>query len=305
MLRINLLPSYVAQRRLTRQIAVASIALCAGIILVMLGMYEPLPGQIKSLSDQAAAAEAIKKTVEDLNTKTAAVQAQMPQYTDKTKFVTGVEAYNAYFPKLYRRVASYTVPGILYSSISCTGTSLSIDAYTPRLAVMSDYLAHMWNNPDLSAVSVSAFPGYKADYTPSKKTETLPQLPPGYEATFKGSTQAVKSFIVEGGNITEISSGETTGLNNQQNTGMNQQNQKVEFNAAVDGFDFTVTATLKSTAVATPPTPPSMGGGGSSSTGPSGPGGAPGGPGGMPPGAPGGPGPGGRPAGPAGGPGAH
>jgi hypothetical protein len=249
MLRIDLLPAYVAQRRLTRQLIVLFTAAFAMIVVGMLGVAAPLKIKADDMTKRAEKAEGYQSQVTSLESQTTTVTGQQPAIDTKIKFVTDVEAYNQAYPKLYRTIAKYTVPTILYSTLSVTGTALSISAYTPNLASLADYLAHIWNDPDLKSVDVSAFPGYRQEYEPSLKTFTMPVLPPGYVAHFKGSSQRVASFVVAGGQVTQILSGD------EQAPEQPNESVKPKFDAAHSGFDFTVKAELK--AALTAPADPS------------------------------------------------
>ena len=242
MLRIDLLPSYVAQRRLTRQLTVLFMCLLAAIIVLGLGYSIPIKQASADFAAKATVAEGFQTQVTGLQTDKAAIDALKPPYDTKIKFCDDVQAHNLAYPTLYHKLAEYTVPSILYSSMSVTGTSLGIAAYTPSLPELSNYLAHIWNDPDLKSVTVSAFPGYRDEYDPKSTDYNLPELPPGYFAHFKNSAQLVKSFKVAGGQIVSISSGNETGSPQTPET---TNTTKPKFDARHNGFDFTVNAVLK------------------------------------------------------------
>jgi len=275
MLRINLLPSYVAQRRLTRQMLVLFTVLFASIVSLILIYSITQHQHLASITAQAQQAADAKQAIDDINAQAATINAQLPPVQQKVQFVKDLQDYNLGLVRLYRNIARYTSPDILYTNLSVTGTSLTIAAYAPSLPALARYMQVMYNEPDIKTLSISAIPGYQAAYTPSTKNFTIPALPRGFAARFPGSNVPVKSFTVVNGRVTQIA-------------GIADVAEPQRYPKYFDpnlGFDFTVTATLRGqlTAPALPPTDA----GANAAGGPGGPGGGPGGPGGGPGGAPG------------------
>ncbi|HEY3328425.1 MAG TPA: hypothetical protein VGK19_00245 [Capsulimonadaceae bacterium] len=278
MLRINLLPSYVAQRRLTRQTLLLFTVLFSSIVAVALIYSITLHQRLTQITDDAARATAAKQTIDDINTQATQVAGQLPAISEKVDFVKKLQEYNLSYVKLYRNIARYTSPDILYTSLAVSGTSLTISAYAPSLPALARYMQIMYNEPDISKLSVSAIPGYKAAYAPSTKDYSIPELPRGFVARFPGSPVPVKTFTVVNGQVTKIA-------------GVQDIAGPQRFPKYFDprlGFDFTVTATLRGQ-LSPPALPavagaaPAAGAGGPEGFGgPGGPGGPPGGPGAPP-----------------------
>jgi Tfp pilus assembly protein PilN len=334
MLRINLLPAYVAQRRVTRMLLAVYGTILIVLLVVIGGFYgaiAPMDDHYKYLADQAAAAKA---AVDAVNTQASTVTSSIGPIQQKLDFVNAVHDYNKAFPKLFEEVAQYTSPKILYNSMSLSGTSLTITGYTPSLNELGKYLIEMYKEPDASAVALAtAIPGYGAAAPSSVDSESIPAPAVG---KLPGYPLPVYSYTVTNGKITAVNSGGGTsgptgfgGIQGPQGMPMGQMGRmgpmgamamggaagettgKV-FDPRKDGFPFTVVLTMKT--VPAPPTPPETpvvitvgGAGGGGQFGPGGPqgfrGGGPpmgmGGPMGGPPAGMGGPpaGMGGPPAG--------
>ncbi len=248
------------------------------IVGVMVLWALTLKPQLDKITEDAANAVAAKQKIDGIDAQTADVSGQLPAVQQKVKFVKDLQEYNLAYVKLYRNIARYTSPSILYTSLNVTGTSLSISAYAPNMPSLLRYMQIMYNEPDIKSLTISAIPGYQAAYTPSTKDYSIPALPPGFVARFPGSAIPVRSFTVVNGQVTKISGIEDFA----------SQPRYPKIYQPNLGFDFSVTATLRgqitapalpTVAGAAPPNP--NGPGGPGDFGPNGPGG-PGGPGGPP-----------------------
>jgi len=285
MLRINLLPAYVAQRRLTARLIIIFTVLVICAVVGPMAWYVTLPPQLNDWTTKATAAVADKAVLDGLDADATATTAKIGPIQAKLNFYDAAQQYNLQFPKLYRTVAAYTAPQVTLSSMNISATTLTMTAYCPSIAVLNKYLAVMYQEPDIAKVSVTGFPGYNEASTVATHTVSVPAGAvvklPGIGAiagldVYKGRVVAVHT-AAQGANG-GAGAGATLGAGA---AGL--------FNPYSDGFDFTVTATLKQ--ALTPPT----------FAAPGAPGGAAGGPGGEAAGArPGGAGPGGGAA-PAGG----
>lgn len=314
MLRINLLPPYVSQRRLTSKLVVLFSTLFVVTLAALLAWYFVLAPQYGIIKAKADEAEAKKTNIESLKSQATSTLAAIGPIQGKLDFVNAVKAYNVKYVALYRNIARYTSPKILYNSMAVSGTTLSISAYTPNIILLGRYLQVMYTEPDVTAVSISALPAY-ASASPDKPVQV--SIPAGVIANMPGFG-LVGSYTVDKGVITKL---QRPGTNAQQGPGgmpggipgagfggpggAGGQAGTKPFDPKYDGFPFSVTATLKE-----PLVPPTYGaaGGAAGTRGPGaagmppgmtgmppGMGGMPPGIGGMPPGAGGSPpGPGGR-----------
>ena len=161
MLRINLLPSYVSQRRLTKRLVVAFAALFILCVLAPLAIYASMVHHLNDVSAQADSAEAGKKITDARKAQAAAAIASIKPIQDKLDFVTAVHAYNRQQVALYNTLAD-TSPksSLIYTDASYTASTMSIKAYSPSVGVVGRYLQAMYQEPDFQTVAVDKVPGY-------------------------------------------------------------------------------------------------------------------------------------------------
>ena len=161
MLRINLLPSYVSQRRLTKRLVVAFAALFILCVLAPLAIYASMVHHLNDVSAQADSAEAGKKITDARKAQAAAAIASIKPIQDKLDFVTAVHAYNRQQVALYNTLAD-TSPksSLIYTDASYSASTMSIKAYSPSVDVVGRYLQAMYQEPDFQTVAVDKIPGY-------------------------------------------------------------------------------------------------------------------------------------------------
>ena len=161
MLRINLLPSYVSQRRLTKRLVVAFAALFILCVLAPLAIYASMVHHLNDVSAQADSAEAGKKITDARKAQAAAAIASIKPIQDKLDFVIAVHAYNRQQVALYNTLAD-TSPksSLIYTDASYSASTMSIKAYSPSVGVVGRYLQAMYQEPDFQTVTVDKVPGY-------------------------------------------------------------------------------------------------------------------------------------------------
>ncbi len=161
MLRINLLPSYVSQRRLTKRLIAAFAALFILCVLAPLAIYATMVHHLNDVSAQANSAEAGKKITDTRKAQAAAAIASIKPIQDKLDFVTAVQAYNRQQVALYNTLA-YASPksSLIYTDAAYTGSTMNIKAYSPSVDVVGRYLQAMYQEPDFKTVAVDKVPGY-------------------------------------------------------------------------------------------------------------------------------------------------
>jgi len=161
MLRINLLPSYVSQRRLTKRLIAAFAALFILCVLAPLAIYATMVHHLNDVSAQADSAEAGKKITDTRKAQASAAIASIKPIQDKLDFVTAVHAYNRQQVALYNTLA-YASPksSLIYTDASYNASTMSIKAYSPSVDVVGRYLQAMYQEPDFKTVAVDKVPGY-------------------------------------------------------------------------------------------------------------------------------------------------
>jgi len=168
MLRINLLPAYIAERRKTRAAIVMStllfLAVTGGLLAYNFGVLQPA---VAAREQEAADQEAIVAQVKDLETKIQEETTKATPYKEKVGFVKEVHFQNTIRSKIYRNAARYTDPKVEYSSMAANANVLSMNAYVRSLDDLGRMYITMFGNPDVNAVSISGIPGY-----PMNRTQT-------------------------------------------------------------------------------------------------------------------------------------
>ncbi len=160
MLRINLLPTYVSQRRLTRKISLGFAALLALCVLVPLGLYLSTRNARAAEEAKATAAEAGKAKTDALKTQATNQRSQIAPLQAKVDYVKAVRAYNTSVVKFWDTVSHYSDPKVIYTDAAVSGTTLTIKAYMPSIGEVGRYLQAMYQEPDFTTVSIDKLPGY-------------------------------------------------------------------------------------------------------------------------------------------------
>ena len=161
MLRINLLPSYVTQRRLTKQlipIFVGAFLLCLAAPLVV---YFTLHTALVNLTQQASDAVAGKAKTDGYKADAVTTLAQVAPINAKLQFFNDVEAYPLKWIELFNTLADTTPKSsFIYTGAAVTGTTLALKAYSPSVEEVGRYLQVMYHEPDFTTVAVDKIPAY-------------------------------------------------------------------------------------------------------------------------------------------------
>ncbi|MHB0999326.1 MAG: PilN domain-containing protein [Armatimonadota bacterium] len=163
MLKINLLPKYIYERRNVRKMillfGVIFIAVAAG----MVAWIFQLSSKERLLTDQVSKMEIEAEAVKALEAEVTAEQAKIPPIEAKYQYVKDVLNYNEKLPALYEQVARYTYNRIEYRSMNASGGQLQISAHARSVGDCGRYLLNMYRAGHLfSSVSISSVPGWPA-----------------------------------------------------------------------------------------------------------------------------------------------
>lgn len=161
MIKINLLPPHIYEKRVVRNL----MLLFAFIIIATAVGGVTYKGKLNAATEemkmQADEAEAKKAQIAKINQDADAELGKIAPITAKLKFFKDVADYNTKIPALYQDLAKFTYKGVLYRKVTPTNTGLTIDAYTPSLANLGRYLLNMYKADSIfTSVSISAIPGY-------------------------------------------------------------------------------------------------------------------------------------------------
>lgn len=167
MLRINLLPAYVAQRRLVARLRVLAVVVLIVIIVGGMSYYLSLLPQVANMTQQAQTAQNDKAQIDALNSKAADTLAKVGPILAKVKFYNDVQKYNPETAQLYARVARWTSPAVYLDSMAVQGDTLAISGFTNSIADLGRYLQYMYTEPDISSVTLtSSIPSYSQAVEP-------------------------------------------------------------------------------------------------------------------------------------------
>lgn len=161
MLRINLLPTYVQQRRLTKRLVPLFLLIFAFFVAVPLAAYFYEKGKLATITQEASDAVTGKGKTDALKTQAASTIAQVAPIQAKLQFVTDGDAYMRKWVALYSTVADTTPKNsFIYTGASVSGTTMSIKAYSPSVEDVGTYLQVMYHEPDFVTVAVDHIPAY-------------------------------------------------------------------------------------------------------------------------------------------------
>ena len=160
MLRINLLPAYLGEKKKTRLAIVGASLLVAAVTGGSLFAWNHQKQQVETREAEAIAMETEATAVTQLQTDANNIRTAIKPITDKRDFIDAVLFYNQLRPRIYRRAARYTTNNVEFNSMTVSGQSLAISAFAKRPSDVGRFLITMFANPDLSAVSVAGIPGW-------------------------------------------------------------------------------------------------------------------------------------------------
>jgi hypothetical protein len=168
-LRINLMPAYIAEQRKTKAAVVGTVVGVVAVVGGLLGyQFGYLVPSVNTMIEEANAADADAKIVEGIEAETTTTLSLIKPLQDKVNFVKSVQFHNVLVPQIYRNVAKYTYRKVEYSSMAVNGDSLSINAYVQNLSDVGKFYLTLFANPDIKSVSISALPGW-----PNASTQTV------------------------------------------------------------------------------------------------------------------------------------
>ena len=187
MLRINLLPDYVKQRRVIKQAITGFVIAAIFCVVAPLLFYVVKEKQLKDLTAKADAAVAGKAKTDASRALAASTLALVDPIKAKIDFVAAVLDYPRHWVQFYNTLADVTPRNsFIYSgttlgagtaaagssqggypgssgavTTASTGpNSVTIQAYSKSVAEVGRYLQAMYREPDFTTVAVDKVPGY-------------------------------------------------------------------------------------------------------------------------------------------------
>lgn len=164
MLKINLLPPYIFERRKVRQTAILFGMIFMVVLGGMVGWWIVLGQKEAALKVEVADMQAKAQQVLQLEATIKAEEDKIPPIKERMDYFRAVMSYNTKFPALYEELTKYTYERVLYRSIQPSNNALTIQAHAKSLGDAGRYLLNMYRAKHLfSNVSMSAVPGYPSN----------------------------------------------------------------------------------------------------------------------------------------------
>lgn len=160
MLRINLLPTYVNQRRQVRLMSVLFVVLFAVLTAGSMALYFAKHSVQRDLEAKATDAETKQKATQGLRALATSTLAQVAPIQANLDFVKAVHDYARQWVSLYGTLAQYTDPRMIYTDAAVSGTTMAIKAYTPSISEVGRYMQAIYKEPDFTSVGIDKLPGY-------------------------------------------------------------------------------------------------------------------------------------------------
>ena len=163
MLRINLLPSYVTQRRLTKRLIPVFIVIFALFAALPLALYVSMKTHLSALTQEADTDEAQKTANDALEAQAASTKAKVQPILDKVLFVEAAHKHIRDQVVTIKTVANESPRNsFIYSGMAPGAgyTTMTIKAYSPSVEEAGRYLQAMYQQPVFSSVAVDKIPGY-------------------------------------------------------------------------------------------------------------------------------------------------
>ncbi len=162
-MKLNLVPDYVRQRKVNKQIIALLVVLFFLVNAAMAFWMVNAQGRLRELQDQKSQLELQAQQVDSLYNQANQLIDSAAIALGKAEWVKRVEEHNLKYPELYSEVSSYTSPRVRYASMQVAQTNqLQLSGFTRGIRELGLYLQTMYNCPLFTAVSLAsaALPGY-------------------------------------------------------------------------------------------------------------------------------------------------
>ena len=176
MIKINLLPKTINEKRAVRQVAILFGILLVAVIVAGFTFTMKVRADVKAMEEKADAAKAWRDRVERVQAEASRIRKSIDPIKQKTDFINAVLDYNQKFPKLYEEIAKWSYEKVSYTSWQCTGVQVQMQARVKTLDDLGRYLLNMYRATDLfTSVSISGIPGYPRATTSSRRPYNEPE----------------------------------------------------------------------------------------------------------------------------------
>jgi hypothetical protein len=161
MIKINLLPSHIHQRRQVKIAVTLVVAMVAAEVAGMVMARAQPSRDIVALQSSLDEKNARIKKLNDSAGKATTARNDEDSFKPKYDFITGMLDYNKKYPALYRNTAHYTDKEVMFLTLESTTNSLKFNAYVSNPTDLSRMMLGLSRDPDFDGLpQVSGNPGY-------------------------------------------------------------------------------------------------------------------------------------------------
>lgn len=162
-MKLNLVPDYVRQRKVNKQIIALLVVLFIVVNALMAFWMMSTQGTLRELQARKSELEVQAQQVDSLYNQANALIDSAAIALGKAEWVKRVQQHNLRYPELYSEVSRYTSPRVRYAGMQVVqGNQLQLLGFTKGIRELGLFLQTMYNCPLFTAVSLTsaALPGY-------------------------------------------------------------------------------------------------------------------------------------------------
>jgi len=162
-MKLNLVPDYVRQRKINKQVIALLVVLFVVVNALMAFWMVSAQGTLRELQARKSELEAQAQQVDSLYSQANALIDSAAIALGKAEWVKRVQQHNLKYPELYSEVSRYTSPRVRYAGMQVVqGNQLQLSGFTKGIRELGLFLQTMYNCPLFTAVSLTsaALPGY-------------------------------------------------------------------------------------------------------------------------------------------------
>jgi Tfp pilus assembly protein PilN len=155
-MKLNLVPDYVRQRKINKQIVALMVVLFVVVNAAMVFWMLQTNSRLAELQDEKSMLEVQAQQVDSLVQQANGKISQAAITLAKSEFVKIVQRHNLRYPELYSEVARYTAPRVRYAQLQVAqGNQLQVTAFAKGPKEIGLYLQTMYQCPLFSAVNLT------------------------------------------------------------------------------------------------------------------------------------------------------
>lgn len=161
MIKINLLPKTINQKRVVRNTAVLFGVLLVAVIAGGVTYSFNLRGQVEQKNQELSQVQALEQQVLALEKERDDYKGKTTPIKQKVDFIKGVLVYNTKFADLYSEVAKWTYEKVMYTSMTCEdGKTVKMDAQCRSLKDILRFWINMRQSDMFTEVLVTDVAGF-------------------------------------------------------------------------------------------------------------------------------------------------